>query len=834
MATESLNFNLLANDRASRVFDKFGRTVDDTESKVSKVGRGMLAVGKVAAVGLVAGVGAGALAFKKFTGDARESERVTKLTEAIIKSTGGAAKISAKQVAELSTSISNKTGVDDEAIQTGSNLLLTFKNVRNEVGKGNKIFNEATAAAVDLSAAGFGSIESASKMLGKALNDPIAGITALSRAGVTFSEQQKEQIKTLVESGDILKAQNLIMHEVKSQVGGAAAATGTAMDKLKVRLGNISEEIGSRLLPHVDRAAAWLGDRLPGAFDKASAFAGPLLTKLGEIGPKILAKIQEWAGYFKTAFDNVVVNVAPIVTQVRAGIKSGLGVVGEFVTTVKTAIDSGDWGPVGQSIGTALAAAVQGAAGAVGKIGAAIGNFLSKIDWLDLGIKLGKQAIPLFVGLAIGLLNVDLGALLVGIVSHWQEALWAVLAIWLAPAKFVGQVGKLLGRIPFVGKLLEWGLNALKGWVDKMGGAVLRFLGDIGGAFLSGFRSVFPNVGRGLAEGLALLPLRIGVAALDLVQAAARMMGRLRQAILDRIESVIGALFRLVERLTTPFRGMASLLLQAGKDLVMGFVNGIKSLAGAALSAARDLAASAINAVKDKLKIFSPSKVMIELGEFFSEGFAGGVRKGTKSALEAVGELMEKVKSKLSDLRSQASQIRSTAANAVRGALDVGGLGATTTSTDAEGNQVSTTARVTDQVSAFRQQAAAFSAAISAAVSKGVNSNLIAQVANLGPTQGLVAAQALAAMNAAEVNQVNRDLAVADKFAAKVGATVLTTTSLPTDIKRQEATLTALKDIKRELSEGKTILHVHGSVVTEKDLVRMVRDGIRELDRRRG
>lgn len=194
---------------------------------------------------------------KDAVAEAQEARKIAALTEQTIKSTGGAAKISADQVGDLANAISRKTGIDDEAIQTGSNLLLTFKNIRNEVGAGNDIFNQATQAAVDLSAAGFGSVESASKMLGKALNDPIAGITALSRAGVTFTDQQKEQIKTLVESGDVLGAQKLIMAELTSQVGGAAEAQATASDKLKVAWGNIKESLGAELLPVLDKVANW-------------------------------------------------------------------------------------------------------------------------------------------------------------------------------------------------------------------------------------------------------------------------------------------------------------------------------------------------------------------------------------------------------------------------------------------------------------------------------------------------------------------------------------------------------------------------------------------------
>jgi murein DD-endopeptidase MepM/ murein hydrolase activator NlpD len=196
--------------------------------------------------------------FKGFIEDAQESAKISRITTQVIKSTGGAAKVTAMDVDALSEALSNKTAVDDELVQTGANLLLTFKNVRNEAGKGNDIFNRATEAALDLSAAGFGSVDSAAKMLGKALNDPIAGLTALKRAGVTFTDAQKEQIKTLVESGDILTAQGIIMDEVATQVGGAAEAAAGPMDKLKTIAVNLGEQIGTLLLPYLEDFADWL------------------------------------------------------------------------------------------------------------------------------------------------------------------------------------------------------------------------------------------------------------------------------------------------------------------------------------------------------------------------------------------------------------------------------------------------------------------------------------------------------------------------------------------------------------------------------------------------
>ena len=65
-------------------------------------------------------------------------------TNAVLKSTGGIAGVTSKNVDDLAKSMLNLTGIDDEATQGAENLLLTFTNIRNVVGKGNDIFDQAT------------------------------------------------------------------------------------------------------------------------------------------------------------------------------------------------------------------------------------------------------------------------------------------------------------------------------------------------------------------------------------------------------------------------------------------------------------------------------------------------------------------------------------------------------------------------------------------------------------------------------------------------------------------------------------------------------------------
>jgi len=237
--------------KARRGFSKIGGAAK-TMSK--NVGGAAVALGTF---GVAAAAGLGA----KFIQDAEESRKVGKLTEAVIKSTGKAAKVSAKHVGDLAGAISNKTGVDDEAIQSGANMLLTFTRIRNEAGKGNDIFDRATQTITDMGAAMGKDPVKSSVMLGKALNDPVKGVTALSKVGVTFDAQQKKQIERYVKQGKLAKAQGVILDELAKEFGGAAAAQGSATDKLRVQFGNLSEDIGTALLPYVDRFSTWMGSK---------------------------------------------------------------------------------------------------------------------------------------------------------------------------------------------------------------------------------------------------------------------------------------------------------------------------------------------------------------------------------------------------------------------------------------------------------------------------------------------------------------------------------------------------------------------------------------------
>lgn len=268
-----------------------------TESAYSNLARTLTKTGVAlsAAVTLPL-VAAGTAAVREL----EQGEKVAAQTNAVIKSTGAAANVSARQVNDLATAISEKSGIDDEAVASGENLLLTFTRVRNEAGKGNDVFNRATELTADLSVAWGIDMTDAATKVGKALNDPIAGMSALSKVGVTFSEEQKTTIKRLVETGDTLGAQKVILKELETQVGGSAAAYGETLagqvDKAKNALLEAGASIVQVVAPAlklgatVAREVAGFFSALPapvatavGAFALFVAAIGPALTILGNV-----------------------------------------------------------------------------------------------------------------------------------------------------------------------------------------------------------------------------------------------------------------------------------------------------------------------------------------------------------------------------------------------------------------------------------------------------------------------------------------------------------------------------------------------------------------------
>lgn len=263
--------------------------------KAAEGGAGSLlgTLGKVAApaaigAAVVGGVKALAKGLKDCAAAAMEAEDIQADLNATLASTKGVSGMTAESVNAIATSLSEVTRFEDDAIVSGQSMLLTFTKI------GADVFPQASEAMLNLSQKMGTDLSGSAQMLGKALNDPITGISALRRVGVTFTDSQEAMIKKLVETGDVAGAQKIILAELETEFGGLARAAGETtagqFDILQNKLGNIKETVGTALLPALNSLMTALG---PILIEVAGAFAGFLTTTL-------IPAIVSLAGWIKT------------------------------------------------------------------------------------------------------------------------------------------------------------------------------------------------------------------------------------------------------------------------------------------------------------------------------------------------------------------------------------------------------------------------------------------------------------------------------------------------------------------------------------------------------
>jgi hypothetical protein len=470
---------------AATSVDKVGKSTDTTAKKAGKFG----AIMKTGFAAGAVGVGALALGAKSALAAFEESRKVTAQTGAVIKSTGGAAKVTANQVGNLAGAISAKTGMDDELIQSGANVLLTFSKIRNEAGKGNDIFSQTTGIMTDMSAALGQDAKSSAMQLGKALNNPTKGVAALQRVGVAFTDAQKKQIATLQKSGDTMGAQKIILRELKSEFGGSAVAQATATDKMKVAWGNAMESIGGALAPVVDKLLTGLIPVVNKAGPAIERFMGQL--KSGEgVGGAVASGFRAVATAITAVYDAgkwVVGNWRDLALL--------LGIITPLILALTARI-------IAQSVATL-------AANAATKTMAVVTKGVTAAQWLW---NAALTANP------IGLVIAVLIALIAAVVLTYRKVAWFRNGVDAA-FKWIVNAGKamfswfksnwpllvavLAGPFGIAFLLIRRNFDKIKGAVRDVWNFVRSMFGQIK-SFISGVfsGSFVSGIGRGLADWL--------------------------------------------------------------------------------------------------------------------------------------------------------------------------------------------------------------------------------------------------------------------------------------------------------------------------------------------
>lgn len=233
--------------------------------EMGAVGSALLALGP-------AGIAAGAalavvtLGIHKGIEEAMEAEQVHNRLQAVLRATGNASGLTAKELTEFSDKMEESTLVTHEQVLDAAAVMATFRSVSGES------FTRALSLAQDLSTVFGKDLHASTVALGRALEDPVNGLTALRRAGVEFSPTEKEVLKNLVETGQAAEAQRIILDKLEGKMAGTGAAEATgltgAAHQVAISWKNMLEAIGQT--PAVAGTAEAAMQALAGIFKSAT------------------------------------------------------------------------------------------------------------------------------------------------------------------------------------------------------------------------------------------------------------------------------------------------------------------------------------------------------------------------------------------------------------------------------------------------------------------------------------------------------------------------------------------------------------------------------------
>lgn len=465
-----------------------GTSSATASKKVSVLRKGFQLLGTAAKLAVVGGLAAVVGVLKVGYDEFSEMRKVAAQTSAVLKSTGGAAHVSAKHVDSLADSILQKTGIDDEAVKETENLILTFTKIQNLAGKGNKIFDRTTRTVQDMSVALGQSGKASAIQLGKALNDPIKGVSALRRVGVSLSESQEEQIKKWVESGHLLKAQKSILRELNKEFGGSAEAVGKTLpgklNILKENFRNFAGDLFKKMVPALTKVVQWLSKLL----HETSQGRGPIAA-LGNAVKSVVGFFKEHTTAAK-ALAAIIGTVMALVLTYRAAVFA-VGIAQEIAAVATTVWTAAQW-----LLNVALDANPIGlVALAIVALIAVVVLVVKHFDWFK--DKIGavwswlKGAVASVIGfvkdhwkLIIGIILGPVGIVAALLVTHWKEI----------KATVTGAVSAVLGFLKSHWRLI---ISILLGPVAIVVNQVIAHFTDLVG-FVKSLPGKFLQAGKGI------------------------------------------------------------------------------------------------------------------------------------------------------------------------------------------------------------------------------------------------------------------------------------------------------------------------------------------------
>jgi hypothetical protein len=227
--------------------------------------------------------------------NAANAQKTQAILSSTLKATGAGAWTSRDALNQYADSMSRLTLFEDDAISGMQGILLGFKNIKGDN------FEKASTEILNMSQVMGMDLTSAAQAVGKALDNPAQGMDSLSRQGFKFTQQEKEMMRAMQDSGNIMGAQKIILDELSSTYGGAAAAaadTATGVyQNFKKAIGEVNEQIGI-LLANSSK------EMFKNGTDSVNNFKNGIANSAVEIDAWVQT-LQGFVGSFKGMFESI-------------------------------------------------------------------------------------------------------------------------------------------------------------------------------------------------------------------------------------------------------------------------------------------------------------------------------------------------------------------------------------------------------------------------------------------------------------------------------------------------------------------------------------------------
>lgn len=643
----ALRVNLGMNSAAfNKGIDAASRRMAGVQKRFEKISTGLTSAGRRMSIGITAPIVALATAS---VAAQKKQEQAIAAVDAALASMGDTAGFTSDQLQSIASSLQDSSLYgDEEILQKVTANLLTFGNIADDV------FIRAQQSAVDLSARLGQDLQSSTVLLGKALNDPVAGLSALTRVGVSFTEQQKDQIKAMAEAGDVAGAQRLILVELEKQYKGQAEAlANTDSGKLTQAmnaLGDASERIGAILLPvlaDVAQNVTALAERfseLSPEFQRGIVIVGGLAAALGPVAIALGGVV----GAIKALLPVLALVASPVgaVVAVVAGLSTAAYIlwtrwddlVAKFPAIGKVAeIAAGAFDVVWQAVKNfvsfvtanvrltidTISALFRGEwAAAFAGAGALITNLVDAIfpGLQALGAKVAEGAVIVVTALAD--MASAAGTAFIAALAKIAEAIPGVIA------ELTTAIGEAMGAL--VDRMITFGADVVDGFVqgfkDKVASAkaaVTGFGDDVGGWFKAKLGINSPSKVFAKLSGFVIDGFVQGFAAK--INSARRKVEEFGLSVSGWFKSVLG------------IRSPSRVFEGHGANVVDGLVGGIEGNLNRAKGAAAQLGTAVGEAASDALAGsvtgFGESLGAVDLSRGFS-GLFGEIRSRGSAAFQ--------------------------------------------------------------------------------------------------------------------------------------------------------------------------------------------------------